>query len=169
MPKKAYLSTHLGSDQLKEQYLRSSEPVESRRWHLLWLISTGWTIKKASEAIGINYDYAKEILQNYNQQGIWGIKNKKRQPRGLSKTAFLDSSEQQQLKKELQQPPEDGGIWTGPKVARWIAKKIGKEKVWPQRGWDYLKRLNYSPQSPRTRHYKADQDAQEEFKKKSQI
>jgi transposase len=130
------------------------------------LISIGWTIKKASQAVGINYDYAKEILHNYNQHGIAGIKNKKRQPRGDSKRAFLNIEKQQKLKKRLQTEPDDGGIWTGPKVARWIAQETGKEQVWPQRGWDYLKKLNYSPQSPRTHHYKADVKEQEELKKK---
>ena len=38
-------------------------------------------------------------------------------------------------------PAPDGGDWTGPKVARWIAEKTGSAHVWPQRGWDYLKRL----------------------------
>ena len=28
-------------------------------------------------------------------------------------------------------------------------------KVWPQRGWDYLKKLDYSAQRPRPRHAKA--------------
>ena len=36
--------------------------------------------------------------------------------------------------------PSDGGIWTGVKVARWIEQETGIEKVWNQRGWDYLKK-----------------------------
>jgi transposase len=82
--------------------------VESRRWHLLWLVSLDWTIRQASQ---------------------------------------------------------DKGLWTGPKVADWIAKKTGREKVWSQRGWDYLKKCRYSSQRPRPRHVKADPEAQEEFKK----
>ncbi len=51
------------------------------------------------------------------------------------------------------------------KVADWIAKKTGREKVWPQRGWDYLRKCRYSPQRPRPRHVKGDPIAQQEFKK----
>ena len=40
----------------------------------------------------------------------------------------------------------------------------GVAKVWNQRGWDYLKKLNYSWQSPRAKHHKADKLAQVAFK-----
>ena len=45
MPKKAYLAKHFSSSELKEKYLKSTDPIESRRWHLLWKVSLGWTIK----------------------------------------------------------------------------------------------------------------------------
>ena len=59
----------------------------------------------------------------------------------------------------------DGGLWTGPKVAAWMATRLGR-KVWPQRGWDYLRRLGHSPQVPRPRHAKAaSPEEQAEYKK----
>ncbi|NCS26814.1 MAG: winged helix-turn-helix domain-containing protein, partial [Microcystis aeruginosa BS13-02] len=68
------------------------------------------------------------------------------------------------LKEELKERPADGGIWTGPKVARWIEKETGREKVWNQRGWDYLKKSRYSCQKPRAKHKKGDPVEQEKFK-----
>ena len=59
--------------------------------------------------------------------------------------------------------PADGGIWTGTKVARWIEKENGVEKVWNQRGWDYLKKLKYSCQRPRPKHRKGNPLEQAEF------
>ena len=65
----------------------------------------------------------------------------------------------------LTAPPGDGGLWTGPKVAAWMAARLGR-KVWPQRGWDYLRRLGHSPQVPRPRHAKAaSPEEQAEYKK----
>lgn len=69
MVKKAHLQPYLTSYQLKSRYLSTSDRVESRRWHLLWLVSQGWTIQQASQAVGINYDYAKDIVKTYNQLG----------------------------------------------------------------------------------------------------
>jgi transposase len=64
----------------------------------------------------------------------------------------------------LLQPPADAGIWTSQKVADWLASKRGK-KVNVARGWEWLKRLGFSLQTPRPRHAKADKQAQEAFKK----
>ena len=39
MPKKAYLANHLNANELKEKYLTSQDPVEARRWHILWKVA----------------------------------------------------------------------------------------------------------------------------------
>ena len=59
----------------------------------------------------------------------------------MEKKSLLTDQQLQKLKSELESKPEDGGLWTGPKVARWIEKETGREKVWNQRGWDYLKKV----------------------------
>jgi len=45
--------------------------------------------------------------------------------------ALLNAEQLEQLRSSLKQTPPDKGLWTGPKVADWIAKKTGREKVWP--------------------------------------
>lgn len=79
MVKKAHLHPRLTSAELKGRYLSASDRVESRRWHLLWLVSKRWTIQQAAQAVGLNYDYAKKILKGYNQQGEQAIANRRRQ------------------------------------------------------------------------------------------
>ncbi len=159
MPRKAYLEKHYSSSELKKKYLNSKDSVESRRWHLLWKVSLGWTLKHSavsrkrvrSNAVGINYNYTKEILKKYNElgeKGVKNLKNKQRKPSG-GKKPLLTKEQLQKLSKELESRPADGGIWTGTKVARWIEKETGRRKVWNQRGWDYLKKFRYSWQSPR--------------------
>ena len=59
------------------------------------------------------------------------------------------------MKERLKTPPDDGGLWTGPKVARWLAKFHGLKSVHDQRGWDALVAIEYSIQKPRPRHPKA--------------
>ncbi|MEL4897798.1 hypothetical protein P9B04_20465, partial [Crocosphaera sp. Alani8] len=49
MSKKAHLEPYLNRDELKTRYLSAKDLVESRRWHLLWLVSLDWSIKKAAE------------------------------------------------------------------------------------------------------------------------
>lgn len=166
MPRKASLANYYSSEELKHKYRTSPDSVESRRWHLLWKISLGWSIKNSAIAIGINYDYAKEIVKKYNKSGKEGVKNQKNKQRKQlgGRKPLLTRKQFKKLQRELKFKPDDGGVWTGTKVARWIEKETGKEKVWNQRGWDYLKKLRYSWQSPRPEHGKGDKLEQEIFK-----
>ena len=61
MPRQAQLAKHLSAEELKEKYEHGHDRVERRRYHLLWLVSQKWTIKKASEALGISYAYGQKI------------------------------------------------------------------------------------------------------------
>jgi hypothetical protein len=45
MSKKAYLANHFNADELKQKYLTTPDPVEARRWHVLWKVSLGWNLK----------------------------------------------------------------------------------------------------------------------------
>lgn len=78
MPRKTYLVSHYSADILKKKYLRSQDSIESRRWHLIWKVSQGWTLKDSAAAIGISYYYAIEILKKYNELGEEGLKNRKK-------------------------------------------------------------------------------------------
>ena len=168
MPRKLHLTPHLTSAELKAAYRSNTDPVESRRYHLLWLVSQDSTLADAAKVVGLNYDYAYEIVQRYNQQGCDGLKNGRKNSRPPRPNALLNGQQREQLAQRLQSPPDDGGVWSGPKVSRWIEQVTGQEHVWNQRGWDYLKRVEYSWQRPRAHHVKADREAQEAFKKNSQ-
>ncbi|NEO74635.1 IS630 family transposase [Moorena sp. SIO3H5] len=166
MPRTAHLANHYTVQELKKKYLKSEDKVESRRWHLLWKIALGWTIKNSAIAVGINYGYAKKIVKKYNNLGEEGVKNCRKNPKNqkVGRKALLTETQLLKLQEKLESSPPDGGIWTGPKVARWIEKETGKEKVWNQRGWDYLKKCKYSWQRPRPTHNKGDKLEQENFK-----
>lgn len=140
MPPKAELKPHLSVDELKSRYRQANDLAEARRWQLLHLVAQDWTIKQAAQAVDLNYDYAKEIVRRYNNKGPTSVENRSHRRR-VSARSLLTQEQQQELKQILQQPAPDGGEWSGPKVAQWIAEKTGRSHVWPQRGWDYLKRL----------------------------
>lgn len=141
MPPKAHIEPHLTIEELKVRYRQARDTTEARRWHLLQLVASGWTIKQSADVVGLNYDYAKEIIRRYNREGPSSIKNRSRERQPPVAKSLLTSMQQQELKEALQGPAPDGGAWSGPKVAEWIAQKTGRHHVWPQRGWDYLKRL----------------------------
>jgi transposase len=145
MPPKAHLELHLTLEELKHRYRQAQDTTEARRWHILQLVAQQWTIKQAAQIVGLNYDYAKEIVRRYNSEGPIAMKNRTKDRQPPTSKSLLTPEQQQELKQVLQGPAPDGGSWSGTKVAQWIAKKTGREWVWPQRGWDYLKRLGDQP------------------------
>lgn len=68
------------------------------------------------------------------------------------------------LDEALAGPAPDGGLWTSPKVAAWLAERLGRP-VARQRAWDAMRRLGYTLQQPRPAATTADPAAQETFKK----
>ncbi len=167
MTRKAHLEPYLSATELKYRYREATNPIEARRWQLLWLIALSKTIKEAAAVLGINYDYARAIVKSYNQQGETAIRLKKQPPRKRPSHALLNSLQLEELRLSLAGESPDRGLWTGSKVALWIAQKIGRERVGKQRGWEYLKKCGYSRQRPRPRHKNGDEIEQEEFKKNS--
>jgi transposase len=141
MPPKVHLVDHLTLEAIKGRYRRARDPVEVRRWHLLQLVAQQWSIKQAAEIVGLSYDYAKDIIRRYNREGPESLRNRSKDRPAPPTRSLLTPDQQTELRLLLQQPAPDGGEWTGPKVARWIARKTGRSRVWPQRGWEYLRRL----------------------------
>ena len=108
-----------------------------------------------------------DVVSDYNRDGALGLRNRRKAKRPHQRRRLLTAAQLEELKARLAVPPVDGGLWNGPKVAGVIAELTGREKVWPQRGWDYLKRLEQSLQVPRPRHRQGDPEAQAAFKKNS--
>jgi hypothetical protein len=61
---------------------------------------------------------------------------------------------------------DDGGLWNGRKVADWVAKLTGKP-IHRQRGWEYLRQMNFRQKVPRPVDDEADIEQQFEWKKNS--
>src|SRR5215210_1044486 len=108
----------------------------------------------------------ERLLARYNAHGPQALGDLRRR-NGTSPTILkLDLLEK--LKARLLEPPPDGGLWTSPKVARWMAGELGLAAVLPQRGWEALKAINWSVQKPRPRHPAAATPEEcEAFKKSS--
>jgi transposase len=61
--------------------------------------------------------------------------------------------------------PTDGGLWSGPKVARFVARRWGVV-VRPETGWRWLRKLGFTLQVPRPSHPRAaDPPAQKRWEK----
>jgi|tagenome__1003787_1003787.scaffolds.fasta_scaffold20946234_2 transposase len=112
--------------------------IERRRWQVIGLLAGGAPMAEIVAATGYRPRTIREIAQRYQECGPVGLMDGRQ--RSVGADPLLAEEQQRDLRQALQGPAPDGGIWTGPKVARWIAARTGK-RVHRQRGWEYLRRL----------------------------
>ena len=101
-------------------------------------------------------------VRRYNQLGANGLKDKRHQHPGTQ--PLISQVQQAQMKQTLQTPPADGGLWNSRKVAEWLSNLLDRP-VSVQRGWDYLRSLEFRLRIPRPEHDLADIEVQEAWKK----
>jgi transposase len=154
------LAEHLSSDELQRRYRTSADPVEQRHWQVLWLLSQGRGSQEIAQITSFSVIWVRILVRRFNEGGPEAVGDHRHHNPGGA--PLLDARLLAALAAALEQPPEDGGLWSGPKAAQWMSQRL-RRRVHPQRGWEALRRLGYTPQRPRPRHTGADPAAQARF------
>src|SRR3954451_10475494 len=161
MGSKVYLIDHLGADELYHRYREEQDPIKRTHLQIVWLLTSGRPAKVAAEMTGYSQRWISVLVGRYNEAGVDGLGDLRRFNPGSR--ALLDADQRERLDRALDDPPPDGGLWTGRLVAQWICGLLGR-LVSPRRGLEYLRRLGFTRQVPRPRHARGDFAAQERFK-----
>jgi transposase len=147
------IALHLSAAELETRYKTAADPVTKSHFHAIWLLSLNYRIGEVAEILSFSVRWLRLLIKRYNEHGPESLGD--RRARNKSEPAILTPEALLSLKERLKAPPEDGGVWTGPKIARWLAQFHGLTSVHDQRGWDALIAIGYSIQKPRPRHPKA--------------
>jgi len=105
------------------------------------MLADGAPLAEIVAATGCRPRTIRQIAQRYRECGPAALADGRQH--NLGAAPILSEEQQRDLHEALQNPAPDGGVWTGPKVAQWIAARTGK-RVHRQRGWEYLRRLGES-------------------------
>jgi transposase len=159
------ITSHLSSLELEARYKTAADPAAKSHFHAVWLLSLGYTAKEVAGLLSFSVRWVRLLVKRYNQEGPDSLGDR-RQGNGAAR-AILTADALASLKDRIKTPPDDGGLWTGPKVARWLAAFHGLKSVHDQRGWDALVAIEYSIQKPRPRHPKAAGEADRDALKKT--
>jgi transposase len=147
------IKPHLSAAELEHRYETAVQPIAKSHFHALWLLSRGYDIAETAEILSFSTRWVHILIKRYNEGGPERLGDQ-RVHNGTEPT-ILTPAALAALKQRLKTLPEDGGQWTGPKIARWLAQFHGVKSVHDQRGWDALVALGYSIQQPRPRHPQA--------------
>jgi transposase len=147
------IASHLSTAELERRYKTAADPVAKSHFHTIWLLSKDYTAQEVAEILSFSPRWVQRLVKRYNAQGPDSLGDR-RLGNGTA-PAILTPEALATLKERLKTPPDDGGVWTGPKVARWLAQFHGRKSAHAQRGWDALVAIEYSIQKPRPRHPEA--------------
>jgi transposase len=156
------IAPHLPIEELQRRYRAAEDPVARSHWQMLWLLAQGVPTAEVARVTSYGVRWVQEIARRYRAGGPTAVGDRRHANPGAA--PLLDAAQQAALRAALAGPAPDGGLWTGPQVARWMSQHLGRP-ISPQRGWEWLRRLGFTPQRPRSRETRADPAAQAAFKK----
>lgn len=80
------------------------------------------TPNEIASMLGYTARWIRTIVESYNRGGEAAILDHRQTLPGAP--CLLSVEQQKELDDALDQPPTDGGLWSGPKVAAWIAERL---------------------------------------------
>jgi transposase len=147
------ITPHLCVAELERLYETADEPIAKSHFHALWLLSQGYDIKETAALLSFSTRWVRSLVKRYNEGGPEQLGDQR--VHNGTEPSILTQAALAALKERLGTAPDDGGQWTGPKIARWLAWFHNLGSVHDQRGWDALVAVGYSIQQPRPRHPQA--------------
>src|SRR5450830_691104 len=160
----AHVETYLSIEDLAARYRACEDACAARHYQTIWLLAQGHTVPAVSAMTSFVPRWIEELLARYNALGETALGDLRRH--NGTRASVLKRDLLEKLKIRLREPPPDGGVWSSRKVADFMAAELGLEKLAPQRGWEALKAIGWSIQSPRPKNPKAaGPEAEVAFKK----
>lgn len=156
------LPPHLPSAEIAHRYRTCRDGVERSHWQIIWLLDQGHHVPAVAEQLGYTEYWVRIIVHRYIDEGPDGLRDRRRTNPGAA--PLVSPAVREELRAVLADPPADGGLWTGPKVASWLTERLDRP-VAPQRAWEVLRAIGWTPQRPRPTAVRADPAAQAAFKK----
>lgn len=144
------IEAHLSIPELEARYKTAVDPIGKSHFHALWLLSSGYEVEEVAELLSFSPRWVRALGKRYNEGGAEALGDQR--VHNGTKPTILTPEALAALTERIKTPPDAGGLWTGPKIARWLAKFHGLRSVHDQRGWDALIAIGYSIQQPRPRH-----------------
>lgn len=172
MGKQLVLAPHLSQAELQDRFQHCEQTTERTRWHALWLVGEGYDGHAAAAVLACAPSTVSKTVNAYNTGGPAAVRDRRQDLPGrkpfLSRLSAAQLAELKALLTAGEAPAAvGGGLWTGPKVARWLeqALSLAPGSLDDKQGWRTLKQLGYSLKRPRPKHPETSDEDREAWKK----
>ncbi|WP_020474273.1 helix-turn-helix domain-containing protein, partial [Zavarzinella formosa] len=121
--------SHLSPGEIARRYRNCPDGAEKTRWQVLWLVTRPdqpMSAGRAAQAVGLTPSWGRTLLKRWNEHGPDGLADGRR---ANGAEPLLSPEQQADLYAALQADPPDGGLWSGPKLARYVREQWGIEVV----------------------------------------
>ena len=139
MPRRTHIEPHLSLAELEKKIKSSREPVARQQMKVILLLMKGLTQKEVAHRCNYSAAWVHTIVRRYNEQGVKALRDHRRDNPG--RPYRLSGEVRAEMKKLLEQPPQKGGLWTGPLLVEWVRERTGDDTIDSKRGWEWLKQL----------------------------
>lgn len=139
---------HRTANQIRQKYRACRHPVEEVRWHAVWLLARTdepRTPAQVAAVVGLSDTTGRAVLHRRNAAGPAGLTDRRA---GNGARPKLTARRRDARYAAILNRPPDGGLWSGPKVARCARGRWGVA-VGTVTGWRWLRELGLTPQVPR--------------------
>jgi transposase len=156
--------SHLTIEQVKEEMKKVKDPRQLQRWHIVYTaLIQPRKAEEIAKCVGVSKSLVHKVISHYNREGIQSIEIKSSGGRYYE---YLTKEEEKQFLAPFFQLAEKGELTTTKEIHLAYEKRVGHQ-VHKTTIYRLLERHSWRKLLPRSRHPKADIQAQETFKKTS--
>jgi len=155
-------ANHLTVEQVKEKMKEAKDPRQLQRWQIVYIALI--QPRKAEEiaiCVGVSKSLVQKMISRYNREGIQAIEIKSC---GGRYHEYLTKEEEKRFLAPFFQQAERGHLTTTREIHLAYEERIGHQ-IHETTIYRLLERHGWRKLQPRSRHPKADSQAQEAFKK----
>src|SRR3954451_20607932 len=109
----ARIVDHLPVAALEARYRAARDVTEARHYQAIWLLAQGRTFLAVGEVMAFAPRWLEELAARYNTHDPEALGDQRR--RNGRAASLLTKEVLAALAERLRTPPEDGGLWSGPK------------------------------------------------------
>jgi hypothetical protein len=115
---------HLSTEELGRRYRAARDWVAHGHLQAVWLLAQGRSRGEVARIIGLSGVWVAEIVHRYDAGAAEGLGDRRRG--NADARPLLGAEDEAAPRAVLAAPPADGGLWTGPEMAAWMAARLGR-------------------------------------------